>query len=149
MPKFVKFTVLCAVLALSACASREYHYWQKSDPQTAIYLTGPKAQQMLQQDIAQCVHEIIELSKLENVRANERTLFGGGKVGGSQMATDRAMNSLPQWDAPEYIRDLRVDHSDYHDFDGCMRSKGWERVKYVYPDQEVNAKNVYRNNSGY
>jgi hypothetical protein len=143
MPKLVQLTMLCAVLALGACAAHEYHYWQKSDPQTALYLTGPKAQQMLEQDIAQCVHEIIELSKLEGVRTRGAAM--GGRIGGSQMATDQAMSNLPQWDVPEYIRNLRVEHSDYHDFDGCMRSKGWERVKYVYPDQEVNAKNVYRN----
>jgi hypothetical protein len=143
MPKFIQTTVLCAVLALSGCATPEYHYWQKSDPQTALYLTGPKAQQMLEQDIAQCVHEIIELSKLEGVRKN------GLNTGGSQMATDRAMSALPQWDVPEYIKQLRVDHANYHDFEGCMRAKGWERVKYVYPDQEMNAKNVYRHTADY
>jgi hypothetical protein len=130
-------------LALASCAShREYHYWQKRDPSSALYLTGVKAQQMLEQDIAECVHVIIEMSKLADVRGKVPSLFKPtGAV--DQKEITESMNNLPRWDVPEYIRDLRVDHTDYQDFDGCMNYKGWQRVKYVAPEAERRANEVY------
>jgi hypothetical protein len=137
------FSCVIASLAVIACSTnKDYHYWQKIDPTTAIYLTGPKAQQMLEQDISKCVHEIIELDKLAAVREN------GGQAGFfkkniSQKAHAEALSNLPAYDIPEYIRDLRVEHKDFHDFEGCMRHNGWERVKYVDPQKELRAKGVY------
>jgi hypothetical protein len=143
------FACVMASLAVIACSTnKEYHYWQKTDPTTAIYLTGPKAQQMLEQDISKCVHEIIELDKLASVRE------GGGqasffKKNISQKAHAESLSNLPAYDIPEYIRDLRVEHKDFHDFDGCMRHSGWERVKYVDPKAELRAKSVYNSTGEY
>lgn len=135
--------VACSLLALSACSSNhEYHYWQKRDPSSALYLTGVKAQQMLEQDISECVHVIIEMTKLSDVRGRVPEPF---QPLGSHDQKDitSAMNGLPRWDVPEYIRDLRVDHTDYQDFDGCMAYKGWQRVKYVAPEAERRAHEIY------
>ena len=135
--------------ALTACISqKEYHYWQKTDPNTALYLTGVKAQQMLEQDIASCVHQIIELSKLADVRGRVPGVYSPtGSY--DQVDAKEDMSRLPYWDIPEYIRDLRVDHTDFHDFDGCMAWKGWERVKYVSPETELHAREVYDGTSDY
>lgn len=144
-----KFWILAlAALALSGCADKERHYWQRSDPNSAIYLTGVKAQQSLEQDISECVHEIIELTKLADVRgqtpANAQLL---GRYDQKQ-ATDE-MSNLPRWDVPEYIRDLRVDHTEFHDFDGCMAYKGWNRVYYVGPEAAFRSREIYDATSEY
>lgn len=133
----------CAVAALSGCSSnREYHYWQKRDPSSALYLTGVKAQQMLEQDISECVHVVIELTKLADRREKIPAPFQALGSYDQKQVTDE-MGNLPRWDVPEYIRDLRVDHTDFHDFDGCMNYKGWQRVKYVAPEAERRANEVY------
>lgn len=145
---FLVATLVASTALVTACANKDYHYWQKIDPTTAIYLTGPKAQQMLEQDIGQCTHEIIEMDKLAIVRE------GGGEPGFfhkniNQKAQAEALSKLPAYDVPEYIRDLRVDHKDFHDFDGCMRHSGWERVKYVDPQAEFRAKAIYNSTGEY
>ncbi len=145
-----KFLVLGAsLLALSACSSNgEYHYWQRTDPNSALYLTGVKAQQSLEQDISYCVHSIIELTKLSDVRGNVPASFQS--LGGydQRQAMDE-MSNLPRWDIPEYIKDLRVDHTEYHDFDGCMEYKGWRRVRYVAPHDEFRSKEIYDDTGNY
>ena len=142
MRQFILLSFLS--LAVVACAQqKDYHYWQKTDSASALYLTGPKAQQMLEQDIATCVHEIVELAKLENVREGTKTVLGKRINTVDHPELSDGMAALPSWDIPEYIRDLRVDHSDYHDFDSCMNSKGWARVKYVHPKTEHKAKTTY------
>lgn len=137
-----------SLLALSGCADPERHYWQKTDPNTAIYLTGVKAQQTLEQDISECVHLIIELTKLSDTRGQvpsyNQTL---GTYDQKQASAE--MSRLPLWDVPEYIRDLRVDHSEFHDFDGCMAWKGWNRVRYVGPSAEMRSKEVYDDTANY
>lgn len=135
--------LLGITVALTACtAKRELHYWQKTDADTALYLTGPKAQQILEENIAECVHLIIELTKIENVRDGVPP-YADPLHGVDQPDITADMGGLPRWETPERIRELRVNHSDFHDFDGCMREKGWERVKYVFPDQEEKSKRVY------
>lgn len=136
-------------LAVTACAQhKDYHYWQKTDSASALYLTGPKAQQVLEQDISTCVHEIVELAKLANVREGSvSSLKKENTVDHPELAQEMA--NLPSWETPEYIRDLRVDHSDYHDFDSCMASKGWTRVKYVHPKTEHVAKTTYETTAEY
>lgn len=137
------------LLAVSACTSTdESHYWQRSDPNSALYLTGVKAQQALEQDIAYCVHNIIELTQLSDVRGNVPASFR--TLGGyDQAQATRELNGLPRWDIPEYIKDLRVDHTNYHDFDGCMRYKGWNRVDYVGPADKFRSKEIYDDTANY
>jgi hypothetical protein len=72
------FTVLLgvSVLALGACSDSVLprtnlagaKYWERSDASSSVYLEGPKAQQMLQRDIARCVTEIRELERLGSIR---------------------------------------------------------------------------------
>lgn len=150
MSRFIRtVAVSVSLLALNACAAnKEYHYWQKSDPTSAIYLNGPKAQQMLEEDIATCVHEIIELDKLQAVRD------GKGQPAAlannfSQKAEAESLSKLPGYDVPEYIRALRVEHRNFQDFDGCMRYNGWTRVKYVSPETEARSRAIYERPADY
>lgn len=141
-----KFLIIgLSALALGACATKEYHYWQKVDPNTAIYLTGVKAQQTLEQDLSECVHTIIELTQLGNVRGQLGDTLNG--IDQRQLTED--MSRLPRWDVPEYILDLRVDHTEFQDFDGCMRYKGWKRVRYVGPEAEFRSKEIYDDTGSY
>lgn len=142
------------ILGLSACAQTfapEYHYWQRFDAPSSLYLSGPKAQQHLEQDIAECVHVIIEMAQLAHVRESEfstvENLIGNIKVDQADVAS--ATQALPNWDVPRYIQDLRVDHKDFHDFEGCMYSKGWTRVRYVHPDVERRARDTYKRTSDF
>lgn len=137
-----------SVMALAGCADNERHYWQKTDPNTAIYLTGVKAQQTLEQDISECVHTIIELTKLADKRGNVPSATQPLGNYDQKEATD-GMSRLPLWDVPEYVRDLRVDHTDFQDFDGCMAYKGWTRVRYVGPADEMRSKEVYDDTANY
>ena len=75
---FSNLILTSALLAgLTACTGElvnrqklvsEPRYWQRSEASSAIYLRGPKAQQMLNQDIADCVTEIRELKRLGAIR---------------------------------------------------------------------------------
>jgi len=134
-----------SLCTLGACSHKEYHYWQKIDPNTAVYLTGVKAQQTLEEDISACVHQIIELTQLSDVRED----LGDTLLGADQRQLTEDMSRLPKWDVPEYILDLRVDHTEFHDFEGCMRYKGWRRVKYVGPETEFRSKEIYDDTANY
>ena len=66
-----------SLLALSACSSlnpsappkiEDAKYWQRNSASSSLYLQGPKAQQMLHQNIATCVNEIKELERLGEIR---------------------------------------------------------------------------------
>ena len=43
-------------------------YWQRVHTSSALYLRGPKAQQMLNRNIARCVVELRELERLGAVK---------------------------------------------------------------------------------
>lgn len=125
--------LLTTMLAVSGCTIKHKptgeDYWQRIDSASALYLTGPKAQQILEQDIAGCVREIDELVRLEAVREDTPPETRTEYLKALEAARDDA-----HWDSPSHLRDLRVDHRDFHDFDSCMKFKGWERVAYVrYP----------------
>jgi hypothetical protein len=139
-----------ALLTLSACGTPQGNivdkgqYWQRSSVSDAAYQQGPKAQQMLNNDIASCVAELRELERLGQLRnaipANPRT--------------DRVLSSdeqaLAAWDEPERVKYLLGEHGEYHDFETCMIAKGWERVKHVPYDVAHEARNNYmKNHVGY
>lgn len=111
-------------------------YWQRVNSSSALYLRGPKAQQMLTRNIAMCVTELKELERLGVVKdpipayANEYVL-----------SEDEAI--LAGYDAPERDKTLFAEHSNYNDFEGCMLAKGWERVKYVPFDVAEQAHETY------
>ncbi len=134
--------MIASLFAIGCAQHKEYYYWQKTDTASALYLTGPKAQQMLEQDISECVHEIVELAKLSNIReGNLSKLNKINRADHVEMA--KGTPPIPMTREHEYLRDVRVDHTDYHDFEGCMDDKGWMRVKYVHPETEHRAKENY------
>lgn len=144
--------MVCAVLALSACsgtsrgggaasvaklsaeerAVRENSdYWQRADSVSAQYMTGPKAQHQLHKDIASCVAEVRELVRLGSIRKAEPP---------KDLAMEPGLRA--GWNSPTRDGPLYTEYTDFQDFDGCMKSKGWERVDFVRP---LAAKRASRN----
>ncbi len=99
-------------------------YWQRVNASSSLYLRGPKAQQLLNRNIARCVVELKELERLGAVK-NAIPEYAEGVV----LNSDEA--KLAGVDFPERDKDLFAEHSDYIDFEGCMLANGWERIKYV------------------
>lgn len=128
---------LAIFLFLTGCASRpnleNAQYWQRKETSSALYLQGPKAQQMLHQDVAGCTNEI---SELQRVGALRRAIP-------ANRADDGA---LARHDTPERDGYLRMEHSNYHDFETCMTAKGWERVEYLPYAQADRAQKNYLEN---
>lgn len=114
-------------------------YWQRIDESSALYMTGPKAQQRLEQDIAGCVREIDELVKLNAIRETTPP----DTHSEYRRALD-ASGDLSYYDTPTRMGSLMVDHSDYHDFESCMRAEGWERNRYVRYEPAMNAEKTYK-----
>ncbi len=112
-------------------------YWQRVHTSSAIYLRGPKAQQMLNRDIARCVVELKELERLGAVK-DAVPEYAEGLVLSEEEA------NLAGWDTPERDKELFAEHSDYIDFEGCMLAKGWERIKYVPFDVFDQARENYK-----
>ena len=139
------FLTLVLLVTLSAPAAagindaieKKGQYWQRINTSSALYLRGPKAQQMLNRDISRCVVELRELERLGAVR-NAIPHYAEGLV----MSEDEA--ELAGYDTPERDKELFAEHGDYIDFEGCMMAKGWERVKYVPYDVAGQAQENYR-----
>ncbi len=112
-------------------------YWQRVHASSALYLRGPKAQQMLNRDIARCVTELRELERLGAVKDAIPEYLDG-----LVLSKDEA--KLAGWDTPERDKELFAEHSDYIDFEGCMLAKGWERIKYVPFDIAEQAQENYK-----
>lgn len=133
---------LACALTMSACSSsekapkaKEYtkydmdgQYWQRLEAQSALYLRGPKAQEQLHRDIANCVVEVREITHLNKLRhitpSHNRTLSG-------------------IWDSPERHGPMYAEHKDFNNFETCMHTNGWERVAFVPYDVQDNAHKVY------
>jgi hypothetical protein len=127
-----KFGFLAAVgtlVALSACAYTPpvgQAYWQRVEDNSALYMTGPKAQQQLDEDIATCVREVDELVELGALRKKMPP--------DTHSEYHRALESsgdLDWYDTPTRFGDKKVSHKDFQDYESCMRHRGWERVRYV------------------
>jgi len=119
-------------------------YWQRVEDNSALYLTGPKAQQELHENIALCVHEIDEMVELDALR--------GTMPPDTHSEYGRALNAsgdLAYYDTPTRYSDKKVAHSDFHDFESCMRYKGWERVVYTRYQAAAKARNTYRETKQY
>ncbi len=112
-------------------------YWQRVSASSALYLRGPKAQQMLNRDIARCVTELRELERLGAVRDAIPDYVDG-------IVLTETEARLAGWDTPERDEELFAEHSDYIDFEGCMIAKGWERIKYVPFDVDEQAQENYK-----
>lgn len=112
-------------------------YWQRVHASSALYLRGPKAQQMLNRDIARCVVELRELERLGAVK-DAIPEYAQGIV----MGADEA--EMKGWDTPIRDEQLYAEHSDYIDFEGCMLANGWQRIKYVPYDVAEQAQENYK-----
>ena len=99
-------------------------FWQRISVTEATYQQGPKAQAMLERDIARCVTELRELERLGAVKNAIPTDGEGRTLTPPAQALYNANN--PERDGTVYAQ-----HSDYHDFAGCMEDKGWERVVHA------------------
>lgn len=132
-----------AIFGLVACqpmvAKTPDAYWQRIETHSALYLTGPKAQQQLEQNISTCVREVDELIRLQALR--ETTPPATHQPYHDAL---RKSGDLAGFETPKHHRNLLVDHTDYHDFESCMRSKGWERVKAVRYQADAKAKQTYK-----
>lgn len=111
-------------------------FWQRISSSDAIYMQGPKAQQMLNRDIARCVVEMRELERLGAIRDGIPEYVDG-------VVLEETEARLAGWDTPERDKELFAEHSDYIDFEGCMIDKGWERVKYMPFDVYEQAHETY------
>lgn len=146
--KIVSVMFACgACLAVSACAplaKNNLGYWQRVEDNSALYMTGPKAQQQLEENIAGCVREIDELVQLDAVRR----VTPPDTHSEYRRALD-ASGDLSYYNTPSHLGHKKVSHSDYHDFEGCMRSKGWERVKYIRYQTDQRARQTYAETKQY
>lgn len=126
-----------AFIALTGCNAetvnkQEYlkqaHFWQRANVTEAIYMNGPKAQQVLLHDISDCVTELHELYRLGAIRA----AVPGDKVkAGKIPAPHDPRDAMAGWETPGRNGYMLAEHSDYHNFETCMISKGWERTEHV------------------
>lgn len=122
---------LISTLALSACGTpvdidpKSAQYWQRASVSDAAYQRGPKAQQMLNKDIAGCVTELKELERLGSIRQAIPADTRSGKIYSSDE------KALMRNDTPTREKYLFAEHGNYHDFESCMIAKGWERVMHV------------------
>ncbi len=135
------------VAALSACSStptqnslmQNADYWQRTSTSEAIFQRGPKAQQMLNRDIARCVTELRELDRLGFLRTN----IPGDTTRNGVPDPATPQGALAQWETPERDGYLYAEHSDYHDFETCMMAKGWERIEHMPYDIATQARRDY------
>ncbi len=120
-------------------------FWQRQSASSAIYMRGPKAQQMLHQDIANCSNDINELQKLGAIRKVMPTEYSGGNTMEPRTAEQQ---KLDEWDTPKRDGYLYAEHLPYHDFETCMYTKGWERVEHLPYTDVDRAREEYMKNMG-
>lgn len=137
-----------SVCALAACGTtprqmpklEDAKFWQRSSASSALYLQGPKAQQMLHQEISVCVREIGELERLGEIRRAVPANYNSGNEIETRSASQK---QLDRYDTPERDGYLYAEHLEYHDFETCMNAKGWERVDYLPADDADKARQNY------
>ena len=100
---------------------QEGQYWQRVNTSSAIHLRGPKAQQRLNSHITECVIGVKELKRLGAI----------GEAVPAKEKTSEAWEKLSEFETPDRIGFERREFLEYHDFESCMISKGWERIEYV------------------
>ncbi len=144
----LKTLALVSLPAIMLCACHvppnleDAQYWQRKNASSALYVRGPKAQQMLHKDIADCVTEIDELERMAPLREATPADTQDGKVPNPSSAEGR----MKKWDTPKRDGALYAEHFNYTDFEGCMDYKGWERVENLPFDQATTARHNYLEN---
>lgn len=117
------------MLAVSGCVWKpptKQAYWSRVEDNSALWMTGPKAQQTLDENIASCVRQVDELVELGALRETTPP-----DTHSEYHRALRASGDLDYYDTPTRYGEHRVSHKDFHDFDSCMRYMGWERVTFV------------------
>src|SRR5262249_46764404 len=132
-------------LLLSGCANTTLYggqYWERKDMSDAAWEQGPRVQTMLNRDIARCVTEMKEEETTSNLRRN--------LPDSPDPTLNQDEQDLADWNNPSHQGALLAEHTDYHDFDGCMNEKGWRRVDTIpYPVAGQARENYYRANVKY
>lgn len=155
MTKIKLYALSCtAVLALTACSTemkKEFdengRYWQRVDTTDAIYQQGPKAQQILFQDLANCTAIVNEMERMGAIK--EAVPAETYDKNANRILPNTPEARLGNWDTPERDGYMRTEMYDFHDFEGCMTYKGWERVKYVNYKTDERARDTYLDTIGY
>ena len=141
LPTVLMLSAVSGALLLAACAPQRpvaQAYWQRVEDRSAMWMTGPKAQQELEQNIASCVREVDELVQLDALRETTPP--------DTHSEYHRALESsgvLDYYDTPTRLGNHMVSHTDFHDFESCMRSKGWERARFVRYQTDLKARENY------
>lgn len=139
--KFKALAAAGALMALSACAyvpPQGQAYWQRVEDSSALYMTGPKAQQQLSEDIATCVREVDELVELDALKKATPP-----DTHSEYHRALEASGDLAWYDTPTRHGDKKVSDKDFQDFEGCMRHSGWERVRSIRYQAAKQAKGNY------
>ena len=121
---------------LSACYSgfsqhdleQKGQYWQRTSASSAVYMRGPKAQQILHRDISTCVVELKELQRLGSIK---EAFPAGLDQNGFPIDPESPEGNMAKFDTPQRDGDLVAEVYDYTDFETCMREKGWERAEVM------------------
>jgi len=133
--KLISILALGLIVITTACAPPHKNYWKRVDANSALYLTGPKAVARLNQDISLCtnaVKKLVEINALRETMPPDTSVSSGRK------------GTLAYYDTPTRLGALKVSHTDFHDFKGCMLSQGWARQSYVRPQTLMKAENNYK-----
>ncbi|MCB9965145.1 MAG: hypothetical protein H6855_03590 [Rhodospirillales bacterium] len=133
---FTGLLMVSTTAALSACSygfsqedlREKGQYWQRTSVSSAVYLRGPKAQQVLNRDISTCVVELKELQRLGTIK---EAFPAGLDQNGFPIDPQSPEGKMAKFDTPERDGSLIAEVFDYTDFETCMREKGWQRAEVL------------------
>ncbi len=133
-------------LTLAGCANQTLYggqYWEYKDMGDAAYHQGPQVQTSLNRDIAQCTVALKEDQRTSALRNNIPD-------SPDPTAANADEKELADWNNPSHEGALLAEHADYHDFEGCMNDKGWQRVDTIpYGVASQARENYYEANVNY
>lgn len=136
-----------SVTLVTACGTHrtlpkieDANFWQRKSASSALYMQGPKAQQMLHQDTSRCVTEIAELENLGEIRRAVPANYNSGNEIETRSASQK---ELDRYDTPARDGYLYAEHLEYHDFETCMDAKGWVRVDFLPYEEADKARKNY------
>ncbi len=126
-----KIAILCALtVAITSCTSvyPDEQYWQRTNTSQLAFMRGPKANQILQQNIRNCVNELEELERLNEIENPIQKSYNDRIIPTDPMALEGDNNTA-----------LLAGQYSYKNFDGCMYAKGWERTQFVPYNDRITA----------
>ena len=148
-PLRMLFAVGAVLPLISSCTSdqREIHhvekdsqYWQRVDTTSAVHMQGPKAQYMLNRQIARCRSELRERARLDMLR---ETIPADNASDGQAPNPESAAGQMAQYDTPARVGPVRTEHHDFVDFTSCRHNHGWERVRYLDDQRAADGRRDY------